>query len=153
MLVAMMGAAMGLVGVHAVAADAAGEITRLDGAAMITQGERFVAAQEGMKLQELDRLMVLEQSEAVIEFRDGCRHLMKEKELLTVGPTSVCAERTAAADRTDHAAVQRTATSQLGDDDDAGLYIFGALALGGLIAGLTSESSNTTRPLPFTSPQ
>ncbi|MBK1646558.1 hypothetical protein CKO25_18290 [Thiocapsa imhoffii] len=139
---------------QAVASDSIGEIKQLDGAAMITQGERFVAAQEGMPLQELDRLMVLEQSEALIEFTDGCRHVLKEKELLTIGATSVCAEQAAANQRVDHAAVQRTATSavEAGDGPDVGLYIFGALALGGLITGLTNESE-TTRPLPFTSPQ
>ncbi|UHD15503.1 hypothetical protein [Thiocapsa bogorovii] len=155
------GAALSVGFVQAMAADTIGEIKRVDGAAMISKGEHFVAAQQGMKLQALDRLIVLEQSEALLEFDDGCRHLMKEKELLTVGATSVCADHPAEVTEvegtvvetapTDVAAAQRTATSQLeaGAGAAGGALLFGGVAAAGFIAALAAGSgSNPPAPPP-----
>ncbi len=152
------GAALSVGFAQAMASETIGEIKRVDGAAMISKGEHFVAAQQGMKLNELDRLIVLEQSEALVEFSDGCRHLMKEKELLTVGATSVCVDKstevTEVADTvaktapTDVAAAQRTATSVIeggsddDDDDRRGLILFGGLAGAGLIATFFGGDNN-----------
>jgi hypothetical protein len=155
------GAALSVGVVQAMASDTVGEIKRVDGAAMISKGEHFVAAQQGMKLQELDRLIVLEQSEALVEFDDGCRHLMKEKELLTVGATSVCVDKSteatevASVERTgaatapaDVAAAQRTATSQLeagfgvGAGLGTGAVAFSVLAAGGMITALAAGNGN-----------
>jgi hypothetical protein len=157
------GAALSVGFVQAMASDTVGEIKRVDGAAMISKGEHFVAAQQGMKLNELDRLIVLEQSEALVEFDDGCRHLMKEKELLTVGATSVCVEKSAEMTEVtsvepavattapaDVAAAQRSATSQLeaGFGVDKGRIAFGVLAAGGLIASFAAGdgSAPPTQP-------
>lgn len=154
------GAALSVGFVQAIASDGIGEIKRVDGAAMISKGEHFVAAQQGMKLQELDRLIVLEQSEALLEFDDGCRHLMKERELLTVGATSVCVDKPAgvaevAADEpavvtttpADVAAAQRTATSQLEAGAAAGgALLFAGVAAGGFIAALVAGDGNDPPP-------
>jgi hypothetical protein len=150
------GAALSVGFVPAIASDGIGEIKRVDGAAMISKGEHFVAAQQGMKLQELDRLIVLEQSEALLEFEDGCRHLMKEKELLTVGATSVCVDRATGVAEVaavepavvtttpaDVAAAQRTATSQLEAGAGAGgALLFAGVAAGGFIAALVAGDGN-----------
>jgi hypothetical protein len=157
------GAALSVGVVQAMASDTVGEIKRVDGAAMISNGEHFVAAQQGMKLQELDRLIVLEQSEALLEFGDGCRHLMKENELLTVGATSVCADNptgvaeVAAVESTatttsaaDVAAAQRTATSQIqaGLGAGTGAIAFGVFAAGGLIASFVAADGDDALAAP-----
>lgn len=169
-ILVVAGAALSVGVVQAIASDTIGEIKRVDGAAMISKGEHFVAAQQGMKLQELDRLIVLEQSEALLEFEDGCRHLMKEKELLTVGSTSVCVDRSAEMTEVatvepavattapaDVAAAQRTATSQIqaGVGVGTGAIAFGALAAGGLIASFAAGEGSPppTQPLRPISPQ
>jgi hypothetical protein len=155
-LLLAMGATLSVGFVQAIASDTIGEIKRVDGSAMVSQGEQFVAAQAGMKLQELDRLMVLEQSEALLEFQDGCRYVVKENELLTVGATSVCADNTSVTEATDYSAVERTATSQVeagmnGMDIGAAGFIVAAVA--GLTWAFANDDDPTLRPLPPVSPQ
>ncbi len=162
-ILVVAGAALSVGFVQAIASDTVGEIKRVDGAAMISKGEHFVAAQQGMKLQELDRLIVLEQGEALLEFHDGCSYVMKEKELLTVGATSVCVDKSTGLTEvedtvsktspTDVAAAQRTAISQLqggdGGYDRGGALLFAGVATGGLIAALLAgDDSNQTLPPP-----
>ncbi len=152
---AVVGAALSVGFVHAMASETIGEIKRVDGAAMISKGEHFVAAQQGMKLQELDRLIVLEQSEALLEFDDGCRHLMKEKELLTVGPTSVCVDKSTGVTEfedtvaktpapADVAAAQRTAISVIAatDADPLGALLFAGLSVGGIVTALIASDGS-----------
>jgi hypothetical protein len=163
-ILVVAGAALSVGFVQAMASDTIGEIKRVDGSAMISKGEHFVAAQQGMKLQELDRLIVLEQSEALVEFDDGCSHVMKENELLTVGATSVCVDKpsgVAEAEGTvaktapsDVAAAQRTAISQLeAGAGFAGGLVFAGVAAGGLIAALAAGDGGNdplpSRPLPI----
>ncbi len=146
----VMGAALSVAAGQVTASDAVGEIKRVDGSAMISQGEHFVAAQAGMKLEELDRLMVLEQSEAMLEFKDGCRYVLKEGEMLTVGPTSACVDNPKTAGTTDFEGVGRTATSQLQGGAAAGGGVANMVAAGvmaggaltGVIAGSISASDS-----------
>jgi hypothetical protein len=161
-IIVVAGAALSVAFVQAMASDTVGEIKRVDGAAMISKGEHFVAAQQGMKLQELDRLIVLEQSEALLEFQDGCSYVMKEKELLTVGSTSVCADNPAGVSEvegtvaktapTDVAAAQRAATSQFQGGSPAfmtGAGLFAGVAGLGLIATFFPNNNGD----PSTSPR
>jgi hypothetical protein len=162
-LVVAVGAALSVGLGQAIASDTIGEIKRLNGSAMISHGEHFIAAREGMKLQELDRLMVLEQSDALVEFQDGCQHLMKEQELLTVGTTSVCVDnpnsaQTAAENASDVQQAQQAATAQLEAGPGGGLngelLLFGAVAGGGLIASIINGTgSDDFTPRPPISPQ
>lgn len=132
--VLVVGAALSVGVVQAIASETVGEIKRVDGAAMISKGEHFVAAQQGMKLNELDRLIVLEQSEALLEFADGCRHLMKEKELLTVGSTSVCVDSPVKV--TDVASAQLSApVGGLGGVTVGGGAVGGGAVGGGAVGG------------------
>lgn len=141
-LVLAMGAALSVGFVQAMASDTIGEIKRIDGVAMVSNGEQFVAAQSGMKLQELDRLMVMEQSEAILEFQDGCRHVVKENEFLTIGSASTCVDAEQTAESTDYTDVERTATSQVAAPGgiDVGLVGFTISSLAGLTWGLTQDN-------------
>lgn len=150
-LIVGLASVLSVASVQVSASGAVGEIKRIEGSAMISQGEHFVAAQAGMKLEELDRLMVLEQSEATLEFQDGCRYVLKEREMLTVGPNSACVDNPKTAGTTDFEGVERTATSQMETGPDIGLGIWSVLAAAGIGYGASNTHSGSSQS-PF-SPQ
>jgi len=88
----LLGACVTLALGAASAAEPVGTLSRLDGAAVVSQGAQYVKAREGMKLNAGDRFMVMEGGSAVISFADGCEYKLADNELLTLGPTSTCAE-------------------------------------------------------------
>jgi hypothetical protein len=74
-------------------------VARVSGATLVNKGDQYVDGTEGMALSTGDRVMTLDQSEAAIQFKDGCRYLMKENELMTVPSMSPCVFTKGAGDR------------------------------------------------------
>lgn len=77
----------------AVTEDAKGVVAtfgRINGKAMANLGTRYMPAREGMGLTQGDRAMALENSTAVILYANGCRHTLRDDEVLEIDPYGPC---------------------------------------------------------------